>query len=86
MKRLNQLRLESGYSITDIALLMRVDEETACQWLSGRQLPDRRQQEQLAAIFRVQVHDLDGEEPETSKRIDKLRNRLASAGIRVPMF
>ncbi len=84
MRRLNQLRLEAGYSISDIALLMRVDEETACQWLSGQELPDSQQQEQLALMFRVQVHDLNGEEPATTNRIDRLRDRLASAGIRVP--
>lgn len=81
MKRLNQFRIDAGYSIADIASAAGVDESTACRWLSGTAEPDEEQAAKLASIFGIDPHDFDEPEPtETGRRFDRLRSRFAAPG------
>lgn len=59
MRRLNQLRLDAGYSIADVARLMQVDENVVCGWLSGKEVPPPEQRQELARILRVSPDALD---------------------------
>lgn len=83
MKRLNQLRIDAGLSIADIAGAAGVDNDTACGWLSGRSLPDEKQQAMLASLFGVHASDLD--EPEINeppRKIDRIIHRLSTTTFR----
>ena len=77
MKRLNQFRIEAGYSIADIARSTGVDQSTACRWLCGTAYPEAEQREKLAALFGVDAQELDEHDAETARRrIDRFRSRL----------
>lgn len=78
MRNLNQLRIDAGYSIAEIARLMQVDEATACDWLCGRVEPTPEQQRQLAFLLRVQPEELDG----PVRHAGRLRRRMTAMGTR----
>ena len=84
MRHLNRLRIEAGYSISDLARITGVDDVTACRWLCGNARPDRQQQEHLAAVLGVTIRALDEPEPEqmSTRKIDRLRDRLLAAASR----
>lgn len=83
MKHLNQLRVDAGYSIADLARMMHVDERTACRWLSGRDNPSTDQRGQLARILCVDPETLHDDDAPTHRRGEHLRARLAVAGGRL---
>lgn len=82
MRTLNLLRIEAGCSIADLARLMRVDQSTACAWLSGHDDPDPEQRRKLATILHVEPVALE-EELAAPDRAGRLRGRLSTAGSRL---
>jgi transcriptional regulator with XRE-family HTH domain len=79
LKHLNQLRIDAGYSIADIARIANVSEATACRWLSGTGQPDIHQQRILATTFGVDIDELDERESTPQSRpMDRLRHRLTT--------
>lgn len=83
MKCLNQLRLEAGYSITDVCRLMDVDQDTVCRWLSGTSTPNYEQRARLACLLDVDVLVLgDIKRKVDPTRMTRLRDRLVAAGSR----
>ncbi len=82
-KILNHLRIDAGYSIADVARMMHVDEHTACGWLCGRAYPTADERARLAAIFSVDPDLLLPGGDAASRRNDKLRTRIYTAGGRM---
>lgn len=82
MKQLNELRLDAGYTIADIARLTGVDEVTACRWLCGNARLDPDQKQRLATVLGVDPWQLDDRPVIGVRRIDRLRGRLGGTGFR----
>lgn len=82
MMNLNHLRIEAGYSISELARMMAVDDRTACRWLSGRDCPSPDEIVQLAAIFSVDPASLAPSPAKQPGRTDKLRVKMSTAGER----
>lgn len=83
MKMLNHLRIEAGYSITELAQMMGVENDVACRWLCGSAYPTPDETERLAAIFEVEPHSLQPLPSKEAGRSDKLRGKISTAGDRI---